>query len=49
MFDYRHIFLQKTLLFGEKISIFVTKVLNLRYFTTFQLPNHLDLQKMIKI
>ena len=32
-----------------KISIFVTKKLIPRYSTTFQLPNHLDLQKMIKI
>ena len=32
-----------------KISIFVTKKLIPRYSTTFQLPNHLDLQKLNKI
>ena len=38
----------KMLIWG-KISIFDTKNLISRYFTTFQLPNHLHLQKMSKI
>ena len=38
----------KMLIWG-KISIFDTKNLISRYFTTFQLPNHLHLQEMSKI
>ena len=37
------------MLIWGKISIFDTKNLISRYFTTFQLPNHLHLQKMSKI
>ena len=44
MFDCGHISTPKILWFGEKSAFLTQKNLISRYFTTFQLPNHLDLQ-----